>query len=192
MSITAAVSAIHCLMTDPSFRRSEIDHIIEGACWSALGSLGPAALPAIHSLMTEPSFVRSTRTGDYGVNITDQGCCQALGSLRLAARQFAPLLLQRMGEIWPWRWSVYTKGANWNTLFSCLAAVSPEDALTLCGRSLEEGGKNSEQNEAAVQAARALGKAAIPTLEKFCGPFSGERGRLCKAAISALRNDQKS
>ena len=49
---TAAVSAIHSLMMDPSFRRRSVVsdagcNRTEGECWKALGSLGPTAVPAI-------------------------------------------------------------------------------------------------------------------------------------------------
>ena len=188
----AAVSAIHNLMVDPSFlSRSLVGpeyNFTERDCWSALGCLGPEAVDTVCSLMRDPTFCRSR--GDYneGLNATDFWSLDALRKLGPAARQVLPEVRRRMEDIWASRWESH---GWWHQLFQCLAAISPDDALDLCSRSLEEdGGRISDRTKQAVLAAFSFGKDAIPMLEKFGGAFSGVRGQYCKAAIKALRSGQ--
>lgn len=182
-AITLAVSAIQSLMMHPLFRASDITHIIETKGWFALGSLGPAAVPAIQKLLKDSTFGKSSKT-DEGVSITDLGCWAALSRIGCPAEQVAPLLVTSTKEIWPQRWAPY---GRWRLLFQTLTSVSPKDALAVCSRSLEEGEKDDLKHDDAVKAAFRIGKPAIPILERFCGPFSGRRGRSCKAAVAALR-----
>lgn len=80
-------------------------------------------------------------------------------------------------------------GPHWTDL-TYLSVFSPADALSYCSRALEHNTLRSI--EGAVKVAFALGDVAIPTLERFCGLFAGDRGRMCKAAIVALRKGEKS
>lgn len=191
---TAAATAIHSLMTDTNFRErcgynDSVPNPIERICWEALGSIGKAGFTVIHSLMIDTSFRRSVAGG---IDFTDGWCLQALGRIGPVAGQSIPTLLLRMEKIWAFRWGENkVKTGEWNSLFSCLCLISPKDALSICSRSLEEvGNQGSDVNKSAVKGAFDLGKNAIPMLEKFCGLFSGDRGRYCKAAISALRNGE--
>lgn len=185
---TSAVSAILSLMVHPGFRgRCHIDsdnghNYTEDSCWKALGSLGPAARQVVPMLRQRFEKLLSDGSNDEGLEFT------LLSSLAAISPEDAiPLLKKKLDKIWPAGWG---RRGVW---LEPLGTISPEDALAYCSRSLEEGGKNDSQNniESALRAAFALGKAAIPTLEKFCGPFSGPRGRFCKATISALRNNEK-
>ncbi len=176
--ISAAVSAIHSRMIEPRPRYTS-------ECWKALGSLGTAAMPAILSIINDPSFKDK--------NLFCEDLVNTLRNLKPASQQTAPILRQRLEEIWTSRWSDNhtDEGIKWNWLFSCLGTVSPEDALSLCSRSLDEWDKNgSKVNERILLEAFALGKEAIPKLEKFCGFLSGRRGKACSKVISALREGQ--
>ena len=186
-AITAAVSEIHSLMMDPSFRRRRFSDSIEEGCWQALSNLGPAAVSTILSVMMNTSFCQSGNSDDPNGSPTDVWSLRALGNLGSAAQQAVPMLRQRLEELWP-----FDKPSLWYPLLECLGAISPEDALAFCSRSLEAEGAHtdSKRNDTFVRFAFSLGKVAIPTLEKFCGPFSGRRGKLCKAAVSALHSGQ--
>jgi len=185
---TAAVSAIHSLMVDP-IRLSMLD-FTECKCWSALGSLGSAARQAVPMLRQRLEKLWSEGESEYVLFSSSREFTLLSCLAAVSPEDAVPALRKAIDKIWHegWEGNIYCKR---RTLLTLLAAISTEEALAFCGRSLEEGGKHSRQNEDAVHAACALGKAAIPTLEKFCGTFSGERGRLCKAAISALRNGEK-
>ncbi|MDP9178918.1 MAG: hypothetical protein M3O61_14640 [Gemmatimonadota bacterium] len=174
-----------------------------------------AAASAIHRLMIDPSFHQRCLIGD-DENYTERDCWQALGSLGLAARRAAPLLRQKIEKLWSEgrnddpalsvlaaispedavpllrqaiekRWS-----QGWGYvayLVGVLGTISPKDALAYCSRSLTEKSSN-DYDWPAVQSAFNLGKDAIPTLEEFCGIFSGRRGKACAAAVTALRNGE--
>lgn len=98
-AITAAVSAIHGFMMDPS-RRRKFNAYTEGNCWNALGSLGPAGVSAILSIMRDPSFCRPFSFDEDGA-IKGPGCWEVLARLGPAAREAVPMLRQRIEEIWP-------------------------------------------------------------------------------------------
>jgi hypothetical protein len=170
---------------DPSYTVVEnaLNVIIAGG-GTASSAAATAAAAAIHSLVTDPSFRLAHRsTGD---NV--ESYWRALAALGPAARQSLPAIGQRMEEIWG---SFFDRCE----MMRCIGAISPEDALAYCNRSLEEEGKwgSCERINRIVQIAFALGKAAIPTLKKFRQiglVLGGPRGDSCTAAISALRNGQ--
>jgi predicted RNA-binding Zn-ribbon protein involved in translation (DUF1610 family) len=179
-------------LADPSYSvLHDALKVITAGGGTASSAAVTAAASAIHSLMMDPSFRRRSYVNSYnGVNDTEMCCLEALATLGPAARQAVPMLQQRIEEMWRPGLGLSTEMFS---LLRCLGAVSPEDALAYCSRSLEERGKNDgfDDINRVVQVAFTLGKIAIPTLEQFCGPFSGNRGTSCKRAISALRNGQK-
>lgn len=180
-------------LADPSDRTVEyaLKVIIAGRGTASSAAM-TAAVSAILSRMMDFAFRGKSIILSAGEELTEMAFLDALATLGPAARQAVPMLRQRMEEIWPLGWEG-GRLCGRHRLLLCLGAISPEDALAYCDRILEEVGKNdSVGSNNAVKVAFALGKAAIPILEKFCGPFSGERGRLCKAAISALRNGEPS
>jgi hypothetical protein len=186
-SATAAASAILSLMMDPSYRRKclvndEGVNYTENSCLSALSALGPAARQTVPMLHQRLEKFSSEQSPNEAIEHPLLSCLVAV-----SPEDAVPKLRQKLEKIWPAGWG---RRGVWLRM---LSTISPEDALSYCRRGLEEGGKydSEESIGSAVHAAFALGKAAIPTLEKFCGPFSGPRGRCCKAAISALRNDEK-
>lgn len=156
---------------------------------TASSAAATAAASAIHSLMMDPSFRRRSHVNDDGRNYTEEDCWKALAALGPAARQALPMLRKRIEEMWG-------TGSGYFSLsvLRCIGAISPEDALAYCSRILAEGGKGTyhefEDIRRVVQVAFELGKTSIPALEKFCGIFSGYRGQIRSAAISALRNGQ--
>jgi hypothetical protein len=178
-------------LADPSWQvLSDALKVITAGGGAASSAAAIAAASAIHSLMMDPSFRRRSHVNDEdGRNYTEEDCWKALAVLGPAARQALPMLRQRIEEIWDLPWSYHSGRLS---LLQCIGAVSPEDGLTYCSRILEEVGKNDfERIHKVVEVAFALGKTAIPTLEKFGGLFSGTRGRVCTAAISALRSGQE-
>lgn len=79
-------------------------------------------------------------------------------------------------------------GRHWDDLMF-LGDISPKDALEYCAQALED--NSTSAVDGAVQVAFSLGNIAIPSLERYCGMFSGDRGWKCKVAIKALRNGEK-
>lgn len=154
--------------------------------WSlkALANMGTLGLPAILNLIRKPSF--ALHWCIVAENSTLFETLRQLGSS--AHIQIAPILLGHLEGSWTSRWSNNPAGTNWKWLFNCLVTVSPKDALSICSRSLEVWDKNSQEvNRDTLRAASSIGKDAIPMLEKFCGFFSGRRGKVCAKVISELR-----
>jgi hypothetical protein len=183
-SATAAASAIASLMMDPTFRRTcpvndEGVSYTETHCLNALCALGPAARQAVPFLQERLERLSSEGSTNERMEFPLLSCLVAV-----SPKDAVPRLRQKLETIWSTGWS---RRRVW---LQMLGTISPEDAVSYCRRGLEEAGKGSE-SEDAVRAAFDLGEAAIPTLERFCGAFSGDRGRFCKAAIAALRNGEK-
>lgn len=197
---TTAVSAILSLMEDPFFlQRSNVyegRNYTEKYCWQALGALGPAsrqAAPLLRQRIEKLSWVGNGMPDELSVLVA------------ISPADAIPILRKRIENNWcrGWRHPSY-KVVGWRDVsywVSVLGTISPQDALEYCRRSLDEGGKNdggpNERGvrgniEGAIQTAFSLGNIAIPVLESFCGTFSGRRGKACTAAITALRNGQKS
>ena len=184
-SATAAASAILSLMMDPSYCRKclvndEGINYTEIHCLNALRVLGPAARQVVPMLQQRLEKFSSEGSTNERMEHPLLLCLAAV-----SPKDAVPRLRQKLERIW---------AAGWNrrgVWLEILSTISSEDALSYCSRGLEEAGKGGLESEHYVRAAFALGKAAIPTLEQFCGPFSGHRGRLCKAAISSLRNGEK-
>jgi hypothetical protein len=187
--LTAAASAILNLIMDPTLHQRDL-RITEKRCLEALGSLGPAAGQAAPVLRQTLEKRRYPESEDeiafrFSFEFTLIKCLAAI-----SPENAVPMLRQEIEKSWPEGWGTSDSDKRF-TLLQLLGTISPEDALAYCSRSLEEGGKG-DRNLLAVRAAFALGKVAIPTLEKFCGLFSGWRGESCSVAISRLRNNQKS
>jgi hypothetical protein len=185
----SALSTIISIINNPSFCRSSGQDwdFAHGANYSdewslkALSSLGTTATPAILNIMKDHTFKRI-----YDNKFLINTLLEGLGA---SVQQAVPILRQQLEEIWTSRW----KGRRWELLFECLSTVSPKDALSFCSRSLEAWDKNdSELNVTTLWATSEFGKTAIPTLEKFCGFFSGRRGKACAKVISELRNGSTS
>jgi len=109
----------------------------------------------------------------------------ALTVLAAISPEDALPLLRRIIEK---RWAEGWRGVSY--MVGVLGTISPQDALAYCSSSMSEKSSNDWEYPE-IQSAFSLGKEAIPTLEEFCGIFSGRRGKACAAAITALRNGEK-
>ena len=155
--------------------------VVSAGGGSASKSAATAAVAAILQRMNDPSF----DPRDFCIiddSWIEDHCWKALSKLGPEARQALPMLRQRIEES--------NNSVSTDAMLKCLVAISPEDALAYYSRRLEEGDKD-DLNNLAVQGLFAQGNAAIPTLEKFCGIFSGRKGKSCAAAVTALRNGEK-
>jgi hypothetical protein len=169
-------------LADPSFAAVlQALGVISAGARTASGTAREAAASALLALMRSLPERSGASGGD---NTTESGILAALAALGPSARQAVPVLRQRVEQVWEGGWHRRAP------LINCLGAISPADALVYCRRGLDEGGKNEPRwsIDIGVGVAFALGTSAIPTLEEFCGAFSGERGQRCALAVAALRN----
>lgn len=192
----------------------------ERSFWLALGKLGPAdqeAIPVLLQRIEEFWPPKNEHLDDYhhgteaellscfcsilpddAVPILKEGIEELVSDERGAYRADIALsalaaispddavsvLRELIEKYWARGW---WENRNWVSL---LGKLSLKDALAYCSRGLTEMGKDDANTHEVVRSAFDLGKDAIPMLEKFCGMFSGRKGRECSAAISCLRNGE--
>jgi len=115
---------------------------------------------------------------------------QILAGMKGRASEAVPVLLNWISDDSnkAWLFGEYSSGPHYCQV---LAAIAPETALSLCRQIIEGSGKNPRdihvrQLTSALRIAKFIGRASVPMLLDFGGTFSGERGKLCKAAADEI------
>lgn len=73
-----------------------------------------------------------------------------------------------------------------------LASIAPQEALPICRKEIEAGGKTPTYDlNHVLPVCELIGQAAIPMLLDFCGVFSGKRGTLCQATANRISESGK-
>ena len=129
----------------------------------------------------------------HGTKIRRQEKAQAgyiLAGMKGDASGAVPMLLKWINDDSNRAWLFGKYGAS---PYYCqvLAMIAPQETLPLCRKVIETSGKNPKANqltqlESALRTTKLIGRLSVPMLLEFCGSFSGERGKLCKAVANEI------
>jgi hypothetical protein len=150
------------------------------------GEAGKQAIPAVIDVLNDPSRY-TQRPSSSRASIEQQAWYTLADVAGAGAPEVTRLLLRRIDERPMSLWQAWSSGTTGLCLI--LASIAPLEALRLCRHRVDSAGKNLTDREdfyGAIRVAKAIGVDALPMLRRHVGLFSGERGKVCEAAIRAI------